>query len=128
MANDQKLRILLIDDDNIVRKLIGNMLTALGYDVVEAQGGDQALRIYTSKDGFCLVLTDINMPEMDGFQLSLRLKQINSGIPIVAITGENPDSVLPNLGASGISCALFKPFNTKVLKNTIEDLLEPSRG
>jgi CheY-like chemotaxis protein len=123
MPNSLKLRILLVDDDKIDRKLISGMLTALGYDAVTAKDGDEALQIFASDGGFQLILTDINMPKMDGFQLSLRLKQMNPVIPIIAITGENPDSVLPNIGTSGLSCALFKPFNIKAFTNTIENLL-----
>jgi CheY-like chemotaxis protein len=123
MSSGRKLRILLVEDDSVVRSLVGNMLAALGYEVVTAQDGDEALEIFSTTDGFHLILTDINMPRMDGWQLTFNLRQIDTRIPIIAVTGENPDSVLPGLDASGISRALFKPFNIKILQGTIEDFL-----
>ncbi|MGW8194836.1 MAG: response regulator, partial [Desulforhopalus sp.] len=107
-----RVRILFIDDDKFILELFGMILTSLGYDGVPAQNGRQALRILAESDDFRLILTDIEMPEMDGFELARRIKQLNPGIPIVALTGKDPETVLPRLSKYGISCALFKPFKT----------------
>ena len=122
MLNGRKLRILLVDDDDTVRKLIRTMLASLGHDVIAARDGDEALRIFSADHRFHLILTDIMMPHMDGWQLSLRIKEIEPGIPIVAITGEKPDSILARLSGSGIDSALFKPFAINILKDAIESL------
>ena len=102
------------------------MLVALGYDFMAAKGGREALDLF--KAGFDLVLTDINMHGMDGWQLSLHLKDIKPNIPIVAIAGENPNNILAKLQDSPISQALFKPFSIVLLKNTLKQVFKQKEG
>lgn len=112
--------ILLVDDDSAILKVLGAMLTHLGYDFALAHDGDDALKTLDHVDGFFLVITDINMPGMDGWQLAQRLNEVKPELPVIALTGEHPDNVLPKLASSNIDFALFKPVGINTLNKTIE--------
>ena len=127
METISKARILVVDDDVVTLKVVSQMLKSLGYEATAAQDGAKALNLMITHDGFQLVLTDINMPKMDGWELARRIKAINAFIPIVALTGEIPNLILPQLNASGISHALFKPLNIYQLKETLALVLDPER-
>lgn len=122
MLDTRKLRVLLVDDDEIGRQLVGHMLTALGHEVVSARDGREALEIFTSTNGFNLVVTDLNMPLMDGWELALIVSEIKPDVPILAITGEEPHSVLELLKESPILHALFKPFQLSALREALDHL------
>lgn len=124
MPERQNANILLVDDDNITQNVVGNMLIHLGYDFISAFDGHDALEILGIADDFFLVITDINMPRMDGWQLALRLKKLRPRLPIIALTGEDPNSVLPRLADSGIDFALFKPIGVEALRDSIERYVE----
>jgi two-component system, NarL family, capsular synthesis sensor histidine kinase RcsC len=124
MPNYQKLRILLVDDNKIACQLLGHMLTALGHAVVCARNGRKALEIFVSTNGFSLIITDINMPLMDGWELALHLSEIKPEIPIIAVTGEQPGMVLDQLKDSPIIHAMFKPFDLPMLRETLGNLFE----
>jgi CheY-like chemotaxis protein len=124
MQKTTTIRILVVDDNNVVLTSVCRLLTKLGYEAIAAQDGSEALRIMETNDGFNLILTDINMPQIDGWELAHRIKSIKPDIPIIALTGENPNHILPRLSGSGISYALFKPFNLDQLNNAIAYILE----
>ena len=126
--NNKKVSILVVDDSREILKLVCQLLTRLGYETTTAENGFEALRIMECDNCFKLVLTDISMPQMDGWELSLRIKSLNPSIPIVALTGEDPNSILPRLKGSGISHALFKPFKIDLLNDTMTELLGLKSG
>ncbi len=70
-------------------------------------------------DSIHLVLTDINMPQMDGWELALHIKELRPDIPIVVLTGEAPDAIIPKLLDSGIDQALFKPVKLEALRDAM---------
>lgn len=119
--------ILVVDDEAFIRDLIGMMVLTLGYRVTPARNAIEALDWIKNNDGFQMVLTDINMPQTDGWELALRIKALKPGLPIVAVTGESPNKVIPKLKGSGISQALFKPFSMDLLRDTIAQTLEFER-
>lgn len=119
MLETTKIRILVVDDSKIVLMSVCRLLTRLGYETIAAQDGSEALRMIKTNDGVNLVLTDINMPLIDGWELALRIKAIKPDIPIIALTGEHPNKILPKLSGSGISQALFKPFTLDHLNNAM---------
>ena len=69
------------------------MLSRLGYMTISAQDGTEALDCMKNNDSIHLVLTDINMPQMDGWELALHIKELKPDIPIVVLTGEAPDAI-----------------------------------
>lgn len=127
MKKKSKAKILVADDDAISLKVVCQMLGHLGYDTVAAKNGHEALASVTENNCFDLVLTDINMSQIDGWQLADRIKALNPDMPIVAITGESPNSIFPRLQGSAIRHALFKPVKINHLKEAISEILVSAR-
>ena len=82
----RKKKVLVVDDDEVIRNLLINFLKFSGYDGMGAPDGQKALEIILS-DAPELVISDIHMPLMNGFQLLSAIKRINPGMPVVFITG-----------------------------------------
>ena len=106
-------RILVVDDEKGVRDIMAGLLSDLGYDVSAAADSDEAL-ILLQESNFGLVLTDLNMPGMDGVNLAGRIKE-DSSTPVVLITGSDKRSVEARLKDSAVDSVLFKPFRVEDL-------------
>jgi two-component system response regulator (stage 0 sporulation protein F) len=127
-------RILVIDDDDLVRTTVRQMLEAKGFDVVIASDGHHALRILDDTR-FDAILVDIFMPGMDGLETIRAFRQRSPDIAIIAMSGTKfcegtasaPDFLLmaTKLGANG---SLRKPFRSRDLVETIETCLGNSRS
>lgn len=117
-------RILVIDDDELLRKVIVTSLRMAGHIVSEANGGNQGLKLVASEPTD-LILTDLVMPEKDGIETLLAVKQRYPGIVIVAMSGVSQHAplylkVAKQLGAHRI---LEKPFELATLLRLIEEAL-----
>jgi CheY-like chemotaxis protein len=113
--------ILLVEDDEAVRDAIGHELVVLGYRVVEAADGPEALRVAKGQSGrrIDLLLTDVVMPEMDGCALAARLRERQPGLKVIFSSGYARDVALgksPNRSGDGF---LPKPYNAAALVHTI---------
>ncbi|WP_372683650.1 response regulator, partial [Desulfosarcina sp.] len=124
MKMNSKASILVVDDEAFIRNLVCLMLSKIGYATTSARDAIEALEFIQSVNGFQLVLTDINMPIIDGWAFALRVKALQPGLPIVALTGESPDRILPRLKGSGISHALFKPITLNLLEEALSSILD----
>ena len=119
---DQALRhatILLVDDEELVRIGTGEMLTDLGYKVIEATSGAEALRLLRSGDTPDLMITDYLMPGMNGVELIEHARQLAPSMEVMLITGystiaEGPGASVPRLG---------KPFRQADLAKMVADIL-----
>lgn len=118
-------RILIVDDDVQVRKLLQSLLDRAGYDVVVATDGKEGLDAYrqTPVD---LIITDLIMPEKEGIEMILELRQESPGVKIIAISGgarmapENYLRMAVSLGA----CRTFsKPVDRSALLTAVAELL-----
>ncbi len=118
-------KILLIDDDAAVREGAGRFLMRCGHDVEEAASGAKALRL--AEDGeFELVITDINMPDMDGIEVILALSALCPTVPIIAISGGGlmpSDILLDSAATLGAVTTLPKPFELDHLRDAVERAL-----
>ena len=124
-------KVILVDDDDLVRSTVCFMLRTLDFDVTEAPCGKEALKLL-SESKFDLVITDLFMPEFDGLELILEIKKMALGTPIVLITGGGkhfrPGSEdLTNLTDSaelfGASYSIQKPFKKKDLAEIVKHAL-----
>ena len=116
-------RILFVDDEEILRDTIEEMLIMLGYDVELARDAKEALEI-ARKEYFPLIITDLMMPEIDGTQLCKLLREINETAVIYAFSGyltELDSDQLKDVGFDGHLC---KPVKFEVLKHAIEGAFE----
>jgi len=119
-------RILLVDDVPAVRLSIRAALEAIGYQVLEAADGKEALDLLGSQ-AVDLIVTDLWMPNLDGVELLKRLRATNANIRVIAISGggmRKPIDVSAALAQTwGADAVLYKPFDNEDLVNEINRLL-----
>lgn len=110
-------KILVVDDDVRVLRSLERLLTTESYEVATAATGALAMRAF-EQNAFDLVITDINMPEMDGIELILSLQDLKAGVPIIAISAGGlfpPELLLRNAGMLGAVSTIEKPFDAEKL-------------
>jgi DNA-binding response OmpR family regulator len=123
----ERLKILVVDDEARMRKLIRDYLSARNYQVVEAENGRRALDLFFQENDFDLVILDVMMPQMDGWEVCKEIRAY-SQTPIVMLTalGEERDELL---GFSlGVDEYVSKPFSPKVLMARVEALIRRTQG
>lgn len=117
--------ILLIDDDERLRRTVGRMLTIAGHEVVEAENGDAALAILPACQPE-IVITDVFMPEKDGIETVKELREQFPEVKILAMTGGGREprfySLIESFLLAGV---LRKPFEREALLEAIDRLLAP---
>jgi CheY-like chemotaxis protein len=112
-------RILVVDDELIVRNWIARLLLEEGYTVEIATDGAEALRMaHANPEGFDLVVTDVRMPQMDGWQLGRRVREAWPGLPVLYISGYDVHQSAP-----GPHAFLRKPFEADELLRRVAELL-----
>ena len=119
------LRVLLVDDSKLARKHIRRVLSNLGMeDIDEAINGKDA--VYKIEANYYdLIVTDYNMPEMDGQELTsyIREKSSQSSVPVLMVTSENDDNRLAAVQQSGVSGICDKPFEPEMVKQYLRKIL-----
>lgn len=121
-------RVLIVDDDPLVRGAIGACLRHSGYVVHEASDGRKALT-FLSHRSVELVIADILMPDLDGIELVMRLTDRFPDIKILAISGEGqfgPGPFLTMAGHLGAHRTLAKPFEPAELVKTVQEIIGPA--
>lgn len=113
-------KILIVDDDPTVRSVVSEMLSMLGHEVSTADSGEKGLRIFF-KNKFDVVVSDYEMPGMNGVALSTRIKAWSPSTLVVLITGAGKEIILSQK-ASSVDRILFKPFNLSEVDNAIRSL------
>jgi len=116
----RRATILLVDDEDLVRRATADMLQNIGYDVVEASSGIEALRLLQSEAEIDLLVTDYLMPGMSGVDLASQIRSIRPAMPILLITGYS--TIAEGPGAE--LARLAKPFRQTDLASRIAGLLE----
>ena len=117
-----KLKILVVDDESRMRKLVKDFLVKAGYDVIEAGDGEQAVDTFYAQKDIALIILDVMMPKMDGWQVCREIRQ-NSKVPIIMLTakGEPTDKVTGlEMGADDY---IAKPFRPRELVSRIRSVL-----
>lgn len=119
-------RILVVDDEPMVCEMFEAVLSQAGHSVTTAQSGAQALRLL-EMEPFDLVITDYQMPEMNGSELALQIKWEHPGQRIMMITGIA--DILAKTGAFpiGLEACLSKPVQVAKLRQTVDDILARER-
>jgi DNA-binding response OmpR family regulator len=117
-----KLKILVVDDESRMRKLVKDFLVRKNYDVIEAENGEQAIDIFFSKKDISLIILDVMMPKMDGWQVCREVRQY-SKVPIIMLTAKS-DEKDELLGFDlGVDEYISKPFSPKILVARVEAVL-----
>ncbi len=119
-------RILIVDDEDGMRRLLGRVLTREGYETSTVGSGAEALRL-VANERFDLVVTDIKMPEMDGLQLLEELKEFEPSLPIIVMTAYGTIENAVQALRFGAYDYIAKPFETDEIKLTVAKALERER-
>ena len=117
-----QIKILVVDDESRMRKLVKDFLSKSGYDVLEAGDGEEAIDIFVENKDIALVILDVMMPKMDGWETCKELREM-SAVPIIMLTakGDERDELLGfNLGVDEY---ISKPFSPKILVARVEAIL-----
>lgn len=116
-------RILLVDDASDNRRILSYFLARAGADVVMAEDGRRALEIFDAENAlggaFDAVVTDMEMPELDGFELASLLRMRGATIPVVACTASTSAAVIERCFAAGCSAYVAKPVIASDLMQTV---------
>ena len=121
MKTDLK-RILVIDDDKLFRSIVTQMVSRLGYDVLATDCGETGLELF-QKNGFDLVITDFQMPGMNGINLAGLIKKNSPRTMVILMTGQDKESILPMVEDCSVDQALFKPFSMEEIQHKIQSVL-----
>ena len=117
VMNDDMM-ILVVDDHPINRRLLADQLGSLGYQCMTANDGVDALNVL-SKNHIDIVLSDVNMPNMDGYRLTQRIRQLGLTLPVVGVTANALAEEKQRCLESGMDSCLSKPVTLDVLKQTL---------
>ncbi|MBD1845895.1 response regulator [Cyanobacteria bacterium FACHB-63] len=116
--------VLIVDDAAFSRRMLRKYVEAEGYQVLEASNGQQALEMVQQHHPSC-ILTDLLMPDVDGFQLLQMLQEQGEVIPIVIITADIQDASRERGVALGAASFINKPAKEDQVRQTIRQLLQP---
>ena len=115
-------RILIVDDSKYIRSNLLQIFSLMGFEAIVAGSGSEALDQFYSVT-FDLVITDLEMPGMDGWTLSSQIKELSPDTPIVLITGSEKSDLIERLETSNVDLVLFKPFSLKDIQDTVQTAL-----
>ena len=108
------LKILVVDDESRMRKLVKDFLSKKGFEVIEAENGEQAVDIFFETKDIALILLDVMMPKMDGWEVCREIRKM-SQVPIIMLTAKS-DEKDELLGFElGVDEYITKPFSPKIL-------------
>lgn len=118
----EALKILVVDDEQRMRKLVGDFLQKRQYTVLEAGDGEEAIDVFYENKDIALIILDVMMPKMDGWQVCREIRQV-SDVPIIMLTAkaEEHDELLGF--ELGVDEYITKPFSPKILVARVEAIL-----
>jgi PAS domain S-box-containing protein len=112
--------VLLVDDDDIVLEVTSVILSTLGYKVLKARDGIEALEVFRQHKGeIRLVISDVAMPRLNGWETLLALREITPGLPVILASGFSEEHVMDKTHAEAPQAFLAKPYGFKTLRETI---------
>ncbi len=121
-ADPSATRVLLVEDEAFLRELVRENLVDAGYSVLEACDGNSGLKVLQSDAPIDVLLSDIKLPDIDGYQVAEAGRAMRQGLKVVLMTGYAP-SPLPATLQSVVYRVLQKPFSLEVLTETVEAAL-----
>ena len=118
----EKLKILVVDDESRMRKLVKDFLVKKDFNVIEAENGEQAVDIFYDNKDIALIILDVMMPKMDGWAVCREIRKY-SKVPIIMLTakGDEKDELLGF--ELGVDEYISKPFSPKILVARVEAIL-----
>ena len=123
----EQTKILVVDDEARMRKLVKDFLTIKGYQVVEAGDGEEAVEIFFQQKDIALILLDVMMPKMDGWEV-LKTIRLHSKVPIIMLTARGEERDELQGFDLGVDEYISKPFSPKILVARVEAILRRSNN
>lgn len=120
------MKLLVVDDSSTMRRIIKNTLARLGFnDVLEAEHGLEGWQVMERTGDINVLITDWNMPEMNGLELvkKVRAERKYDSVPIIMVTTEGGKTEVITALKAGVNNYIVKPFTPQVLKEKLEDVL-----
>ena len=117
-----RLKVLVVDDESRMRKLVRDFLVKSNFDVLEAGDGEEALDIFYKEKDIALIILDVMMPKMDGWQVCREIR-VNSKVPIIMLTARGDERDELQGFQLGVDEYISKPFSPKILVARIEAIL-----
>jgi len=121
-------RVLIVDDEEHIRRMIRITLEASGYDVGEAPDGEEGLQLYGNGSSWDVVLLDQRMPGMDGLETLSKIKQVDSGARVIMATAYASIELAVDAMKLGASDFVRKPMTPEVLRNAVAAALKKTVG
>ena len=119
------LKVLMVDDESRMRKLVSDFLTRKGYQVIEAGDGEEAIDKFYEDKNISLVILDVMMPKMNGWDTCRRIRK-NSNVPIIMLTAKSDEASELNGFDCGADEYISKPFSPKILTARVDALIRRS--
>ena len=117
-----KLKILVVDDESRMRKLVRDFLVKQNFEVVEAGDGEEALNLFYQDKDIALIILDVMMPKMNGWEVCREIRE-TSKVPIIMLTAKSDESDELQGFDLGVDEYISKPFSPKILVARVEDIL-----
>lgn len=121
----ERLKILVVDDESRMRKLVRDFLVRSNYDVLEAEDGNRALDLFYEKKDIALIILDLMMPKMNGFDVCREIRE-TSNVPIIMLTAKGEENDELQGFQLGVDEYITKPFSPKILVARVEAILRRS--
>jgi CheY-like chemotaxis protein len=119
--------VLVAEDDKLIRTIFAEIVEGEGFDVVEADNGQRALDIVTSRK-IDMIISDMKMPVMNGFDLLVAVKKSHPEIPVTVITGFNSEYLEADAMAAGADAYITKPFRVDDVSETLRKMYQKISG
>ena len=119
------LKVLMVDDESRMRKLVSDFLTRKGYQVIEAGDGEEAIDKFYEDKNISLVILDVMMPKMNGWDTCRQILK-NSNVPIIMLTAKSDEASELNGFDCGADEYISKPFSPKILTARVDALIRRS--
>ena len=121
------LKILMVDDEARMRKLVKDFLTNKGFKVIEAADGEEAVDIFFAQKDIALILLDVMMPKMDGWEVLKTIRKY-SQVPVLMLTARRAERDDLQASSLGVDEYISKPFSPKILVARVEAILRRSKA
>lgn len=122
----EMLKVLVVDDEARMRKLVKDFLTVKGFQVIEAENGEEAVDLFFAQKDIALILLDVMMPKMDGWEVCKTIRQY-SQVPIIMLTARSEERDELQGFKLGVDEYISKPFSPKILVARVEAILRRTK-
>lgn len=122
----EKIKILVVDDESRMRKLVKDFLVRQDYEVIEACDGEEALNMFYREKDVALIILDVMMPKLNGWEVCREIRE-SSKVPIIMLTAKGEESDELNGFELGVDEYISKPFSPKILVARVGAILRRSK-